>query len=99
VAGKAADIADRPALTALAARLAGARLDLLVQEAVPGPESLVESYHVYVDEQGGIAGEFTGRKLRTYPRSCGFSTAVNSKVPHNALHDARSLRDHVLGLE
>lgn len=28
-----------------------------------------------------------------------FSTAENSKVPHNALHDARALRDHVLGLE
>ena len=29
----------------------------------------------------------------------GFSTAANSKVPHNALHDARSLRDHIVGLE
>ena len=29
----------------------------------------------------------------------GFSTAANSKVPHNALHDARSLRDHVLMIE
>jgi len=29
----------------------------------------------------------------------GFSTAANSKVPHNALHDARALRDHVLSLE
>lgn len=29
----------------------------------------------------------------------GFSTAANSAVPHNALHDARSLREHVLGLE
>jgi len=29
----------------------------------------------------------------------GFSTAANSKVPHNALHDARALKDHVLGLE
>ena len=29
----------------------------------------------------------------------GFSTAGSSKVPHNALHDARSLRDHVLSLE
>ncbi len=28
-----------------------------------------------------------------------FSTAANSKVPHNALHDARALRDHVLELE
>lgn len=26
-------------------------------------------------------------------RSPGFSTAANSRVPHNALHDARSLRD------
>lgn len=29
----------------------------------------------------------------------GFSTAANSRVPHNALHDARALRDHVVGLE
>ena len=29
----------------------------------------------------------------------GFSTAANSKVPHNALHDARALRDHILTLE
>jgi hypothetical protein len=29
----------------------------------------------------------------------GFSTAANSKVPHNALHDARALRDHVMALE
>jgi len=28
-----------------------------------------------------------------------FSTAENSAVPHNALHDARALRAHVLGLE
>jgi len=29
----------------------------------------------------------------------GFSTAANSRVPHNALHDARALRDHVLAME
>lgn len=29
----------------------------------------------------------------------GFSTARNSRVPHNALHDARALRDFVLGNE
>jgi hypothetical protein len=29
----------------------------------------------------------------------GFSTAAHSAVPHNALHDARALRDHVLSLE
>jgi hypothetical protein len=29
----------------------------------------------------------------------GWSTAANSKVPHNALHDARALRDHVVGMD
>jgi hypothetical protein len=29
----------------------------------------------------------------------GFSTAENSEVPHNALHDARALRDFVLAAE
>ncbi len=33
----------------------------------------------------------------TLLRLPGFSTAANSRVPHNALHDARALRDHVLG--
>jgi hypothetical protein len=28
-----------------------------------------------------------------------FSTSHNSKVPHNALHDARALREHVLSME
>ena len=32
-------------------------------------------------------------------RTPGFSTARNSKVPHNALHDARALREFVLGSE
>jgi hypothetical protein len=32
-------------------------------------------------------------------RTPGFSTARNSAVPHNALHDARALRDFVLSTE
>jgi hypothetical protein len=34
-----------------------------------------------------------------FMRTPGFSTARNSKVPHNALHDARALRDFVLSTE
>jgi len=34
-----------------------------------------------------------------FVRTPGFSTARNSRVPHNALHDARALREHILGLE
>ena len=40
------------------------------------------------------------RSLRFhFLRTPGFSTARHSKVPHNALHDARAIRDHMLGLE
>jgi hypothetical protein len=34
-----------------------------------------------------------------FRRTPGFSTARNSAVPHNALHDARALRDHLTGLD
>jgi hypothetical protein len=46
----------------------------------------------------GIMAEVPPMRLEFVPLS-GFSTAANSKVPHNALHDARALRDHILGLE
>jgi predicted ATP-grasp superfamily ATP-dependent carboligase len=74
--GKAIHVGDRACLSAIGDRLAGVDIELLVQEAVPGPESRIESYHVFVDDGGRIAGEFTGRKLRTWPRTYGFSTAV-----------------------
>lgn len=35
----------------------------------------------------------------TLLRIPGFSPAANSKVPHNALHDARALRDQVLAMD
>ena len=35
--------------------------------------------------------------FRLFPLQ-GFSTAANSAVPHNALHDARALRDHCASL-
>jgi D-aspartate ligase len=56
--------------------LAHERLEVLVQEMIPGPESRVESYHVYIDAAGETAGEFTGRKLRTDPPDYGETTAL-----------------------
>jgi D-aspartate ligase len=50
--------------------------DLVVQELIPGPESSVESYHVYIDDHGRVRGEFTGKKIRTYPPAFGYSTAL-----------------------
>ena len=46
----------------------------------------------------GIMAEVPSIGFRFLPLS-GFSTAANSAVPHNALHDARALRDHVLAIE
>jgi hypothetical protein len=46
----------------------------------------------------GTMVEMPPLKFQFLPLS-GFSTAANSAVPHNALHDARALRDHVVGLE
>jgi hypothetical protein len=56
---------------------------LLSALLVTGPGIMIELQHL----------EFRFQALT------GFSTAANSKVPHNALHDARALRDHVLALE
>ena len=50
---------------------------------ITGPGDMVEVRHV---------------TFRLVPMS-NFSTAANSKVPHNALHDARALRDHILAIE
>jgi hypothetical protein len=46
----------------------------------------------------GVMAEVPSIRFQFMPLA-GFSTAANSRVPHNALHDARALRDHVLGLE
>jgi predicted ATP-grasp superfamily ATP-dependent carboligase len=69
--------ADGPdELDRLRPRLAALVGDVVVQRAVPGPESDICSYHVYVDDRDEIAGEFTGRKIRTWPREFGHTTAL-----------------------
>ena len=63
-------------LRALWPRLAAGGLHVIVQREIPGPETRVESYHVYVDADGDRIGEFTGRKIRTYPPAYGETTAL-----------------------
>lgn len=50
---------------------------------ITGPGDMIDTRHV---------------TFRLAPMS-NFSTAANSRVPHNALHDARALRDHIVGME
>ena len=57
-------------------RLAEARIDLVAQTLIEGGEEWIESYHVYVDADGAVAGEFTGRKVRTWPPTHGETTAL-----------------------
>lgn len=94
---KAAYAESREDLVALWATLREADLPVLVQELVPGGEERIESYHAYVDESGAVAGEFTGRKLRTYPAAFGYSTAVEITAADDVRRLGRSMFER-LGL-
>lgn len=61
------------------------------------PEDIAQLCNLIVVGAGMMA-EVPALRFEFMPLS-GFSTAGNSKVPHNALHDARALRDHILSLE
>lgn len=75
---KAFVVESRDALEAVWPELASAGLAVLAQELIPGPESRIESYHAYVDQDGEVVAEFTGRKIRTHPRDYGYSTALET---------------------
>jgi len=61
------------------------------------PEDIAQFCNLLVTGPGDMI-ELRHLSFRLAPMS-NFSTAANSKVPHNALHDARALRDHFLDLE
>jgi len=71
-------VADRAQLLAVLASLKREGIAVVAQELVPGGEERVVSYHVYVDPSGAVAGEFTGRKIRTFPLERGMSTALTT---------------------
>jgi D-aspartate ligase len=73
---KAVRVDDEAALRTVLTRLAEVGMRVLVQELVAGSEQRIESYHAYVDADGDVVGEFTGRKLRTHPPEFGISTAL-----------------------
>jgi predicted ATP-grasp superfamily ATP-dependent carboligase len=73
---KAIEVATAGELEALVQRLPAGGADLLAQELIDGPETRIETYHVYVDREGEIVADFAGRKIRTRPARYGHSTAV-----------------------
>jgi predicted ATP-grasp superfamily ATP-dependent carboligase len=72
-------------------KLAALGRTLVAQQYVRGPESAIESYHVYCDDSGEIAAEFTGKKIRTYPLECGFTTALSITDEPDVLNAGRKL--------
>jgi hypothetical protein len=82
------------AARAIAHYLAGDPEPLIVAD---WPEDIAYFNALLVTAPGAMA-EVPGLTFQFRPLA-GFSTAANSKVPHNALHDARSLRDHILSIE
>lgn len=73
---KAVRVASRDELLRLLPLLERHETDLVLQEAVPGGEDRIVSYHAYVREDGERAAEFTGRKVRTSPRTYGMSSCL-----------------------
>jgi hypothetical protein len=61
------------------------------------PEDIALFCRLLMTGMGEIA-DVSSLRFR-FLRTPGFSTARNSRVPHNALHDARALRDFVLNNE
>lgn len=77
----------------IAAYLAGDSDPLIVAD---WPDDLAHFCALLVTGQGQMAAIDGGLRLELV-NAAGFSAAANSRVPHNALHDARALRDFYLG--
>ncbi|HEY3181434.1 MAG TPA: hypothetical protein VGJ77_01250 [Gaiellaceae bacterium] len=73
---KAVRVESAAELERTASDLAARGVDAVAQEAIPGGEDRIESYHVYVDAAGEVVAEFTGRKLRTFPAEYGYTSAL-----------------------
>ena len=61
------------------------------------PEDIAQFCNLLVTGPGELSERWR-LSVRVVPRN-NFSTAATSRVPHNALHDARALRDHMLQVE
>jgi D-aspartate ligase len=84
-------------LQALWPQLVELGVELLAQEFVAGTEAQIESYHCYVDRSGAVVGEFTGRKIRTYPAAFGHTTALEITEADDVQRHGRAIAER-LGL-
>lgn len=73
---KAVSVESRAELARLLPLLERHETDFVLQEAIPGGEERIVSYHAYVRTDRARAAEFTGRKVRTSPRTYGMSSCL-----------------------
>jgi D-aspartate ligase len=88
---KALRVESRAELDEQMALMTPLDIDLIVQEAVEGGEDRIVSYHAYVRADGSIAAEFTGRKVRTFPRLYGISSHVRITQDSRVMEAGRSV--------
>jgi predicted ATP-grasp superfamily ATP-dependent carboligase len=72
---KALRVESRHELASMLPSMRAYEGDFILQELVPGGEDHILSYHAYASD-GRVIAEFTGRKVRTLPRSFGLSSCV-----------------------
>ena len=91
---KALGVSDRKELEDLWPQLVD-QGPVIAQQSIPGPESSIESYHVYVDADGNTVCEFTGRKIRTSPPRYGDTTALEITAEEDVLDAGRSVVERI----
>jgi predicted ATP-grasp superfamily ATP-dependent carboligase len=65
----------------------------LVQQAIPGSDEEIFSYHAYYNEGSRPLGEFVGRKVRTYPPASGISTYLRLVREDSVIDLGRNIAD------
>lgn len=88
---KAYRVASLEELRLLWPRLSGSGLVAVAQELVPGHENQIVSYHAYIDDKGCTLGDFTGRKIRTYPHEFGHTTALTISADRQVAEVGREI--------
>jgi D-aspartate ligase len=92
---KVLTVASPLVLDALRPQLETYGRPLLLQREIAGPETRIESYHVYVDVAGNVVAEFTGRKIRTLPLEKGITTSVEVLPIRDVLEAGRQVVERI----
>jgi predicted ATP-grasp superfamily ATP-dependent carboligase len=92
---KVLTVASPAALDAARARLGVYGKPVILQAEIPGPESQIVSYHLYVDQAGSVVTEFTGRKIRTLPIRRGITTSAEVLPLPDVLALGRKVVDQI----